>query len=234
MSDIPGSSTVVTEIQSLTPNALIELFILDTNVIGFDTVDYFYPGTDANRNPIVFQGITYEPWPLEVTGYEFTGQGATPQPQLTISNIGGIVSATALQTGDLVGAKVTRIRTFAKFLDDQPTADPTQQLVPDIYYVNRKVSETGTEVQFELTPAFDVVGLQLPSRQILQNSCSWIYKSAQCTWVPQPGLYFDTTDAPQALPGGDQCGKRLTSCQVRFGANALLPYGGFPGSRTYV
>jgi lambda family phage minor tail protein L len=227
-------SEIQAELQSLAPNALIELYILDTSVIGFGTIDYFFAGTDANRLPIVFQGITYEPWPLSVTGFEFTGQGVLPQPQFSISNIGGIISATALQLNDLVGAKVTRLRTFAQFLDNQPTADPTQQLTPDIYYVNRKVSETGTLVVFELTSSFDVIGLQAPSRQILQNSCPWVYKGAQCTWVPQPGLYFDATDKPQAEIGGDQCGKRLTSCQVRFGTNALLPFGGFPGSRTYV
>jgi lambda family phage minor tail protein L len=228
------TTEIAAETQKLTPNALIELFTLDTTVIGFSSIDYFFAGTDANREPIVFQNITYDPWPLEVTGYEFTGQGTVPQPQFTISNIGGVVSATALQLNDLVGAKVTRIRTFAKFLDNQPTADPTQMFVPDIYYVNRKVSEDATSVVFELTTAFDVVGLQLPSRQILQNSCPWIYKSAQCSWVPQPGLYFDATDAPQAVIGGDQCGKRLTSCQARFGTNAALPFGAFPGSRTYI
>lgn len=227
-------SEIQAELQSLTPNALIELFQLDTTVIGFGTVDYFFAGTDANRLPIVFQGLEYQPWPVQATGFEFTGQGVTPQPQFVVSNIAGIVSATALQLNDLVGAKVTRIRTFALFLDDQPTADPSQMLAPDIYYVNRKVSENGSQVVFELTTAYDTMGLQLPSRQILQNSCPWIYKSAQCSWVPQPGLYFDTTDAPQATIGGDQCGKRLTSCQARFGTNATLPYGGFPGSRTYV
>jgi len=227
-------SDINAEIQKLTPNALIELYKLDTTVIGFGTVDYFFAGTDANREPIVFQGITYEPWPLEVTGYEYTGQGTTPQPQFAVSNIGGIISATALQTGDLVGAKVTRIRTFAKYLDNQPTADPTQQFPPDIYYVNRKVSENATSVVFELTTSFDVTGLQLPARQILQNSCPWVYKSAQCTWVPSAGHYYNSTDTPQATIGGDQCGKRLSSCQIRFGANASLPFGGFPGSRTYV
>jgi lambda family phage minor tail protein L len=227
-------SDINAEIQKLTPNALIELYTLDTTVIGFGTIDYFFAGTDANRLPITFQGITYQPWPLEVTGYEFTGQGTTPQPQFAVSNIGGIISATALQLNDLVGAKVTRTRTFAKFLDNQPTADPTQQFVPDIYYVNRKVSENGSTVVFELTTSYDVTGLQLPARQILQNSCTWLYKSAQCTWTPSAGHYYDATDAPQSLPGADQCGKRLTSCQVRFGSNATLPYGAFPGSRTYV
>jgi lambda family phage minor tail protein L len=227
-------SEINAELQSLTPNALIELFILDTNVIGFATIDYFFAGTDANRLPIVFQGISYQPIPLEVTGFEFTGQGTTPKPAMKVSNSGGIISATALQYNDLVGAKVTRKRTFAKFLDNQPTADPTQELAQDVYYVNRKVAENAVEVQFELTTSFDLVGLQLPSRQVIQNSCPWIYKGAECTWVPVAGKYFDTTDTPQSLPGADQCGKRLTSCQLRFGNNVPIPFGGFPGATVYV
>src|ERR1700692_4365224 len=99
--------TINTELQSLAPNALIELFKLDTTPIGAATVDYFFSGTDANRLPIVFQGITYQPWPLEAPGFMYTGQGTVAQPQFTISNIGGIVSATLLQLNDLVGAKVT-------------------------------------------------------------------------------------------------------------------------------
>jgi lambda family phage minor tail protein L len=227
------TNQIQSELQSLAPDALIELYQLDTVIIGGGTVDYFFAGTDVNRDPIVFQGLTYQPWPMEVTGYEFNGQGTIPNPQFAISNIGGIISATALQFEDLVGAKVTRIRTFAKFLDGQPGADPTQQLPPDIYYVNRKVSENQQVVTFELTTAFDTTGLQLPSRQILQNSCPWLYKGPECTWVPVAGKYFDIFDASQSLPGGDQCGKRLTSCKLRFGATATLPYGAFPGSRTF-
>jgi len=227
MSEISG------EIQKLAPNALIELFILDTSVIWFATIDYFYSGTDEFRRPIVFQGINYQPIPLQAAGFEFSGQGATPNPTLTVSNANGIISATALQYGDLVGAKITRKRTFAKFLDDQPTADPTQEFPQDIYFVNRKVSETSVEVQFELTTSFDLVGLMLPCRQVLQNSCPWIYESAECSWVATPGKYFDINDVPQSLVGADQCGKKLTSCQARFGTNTLLPYGGFPGAQIY-
>lgn len=226
-------SDINAELQSLTPNALIELFILDTSVIGFATIDYFFAGTDINRLPIVFQGISYQPIPLEASGFEFSGQGATPKPTLTVSNAGGIISATALQYNDLVGAKVTRKRTFMKFLDDQPTADPTQELAQDVYFVNRKVSENAIEVQFELTTSFDLVGLMLPSRQVMQNSCPWIYKGPECAWVPVAGKYFDFSDAPQTLPGADSCGKRLTSCQLRQGATNQITFGGFPGAQVY-
>ncbi|HFF4526214.1 TPA: phage minor tail protein L, partial [Acinetobacter baumannii] len=30
-------------------------------------------------------------------------------------------------------------------------------------------------------------------------------------------------------PNLDACGKRVSSCTCRFGENAVLPYGAFPG-----
>jgi len=221
------------EVCKLAPDALIELYILDTTPIGSSTLDYFHAGTGETRFPITFQNITYEPFPVQITGFERNGQGVVTKPKLSVSNVGGIISATALQFDDLVGAKLTRKRTFAKFLDGQPTADPTQEFPIDVYFVNQKTNENAQLVEFELTTSFDLIGLGLPSRQVLQNSCPWIYKSAECSWVPVPGKYFDVKDQPQATIGGDVCGKRLTSCSLRFGA-VPLPFGGFPGARAYV
>jgi lambda family phage minor tail protein L len=221
------------EVLKLAPDHLIELYILDTNVIGGGSIDYFHAGTATNRWPIVFQGITYQPFPIEITGFDRTGQGTIPKPKASVSNVQGVISATALQFNDLVGAKFTRKRTFAKFLDGSPTADPTQEFPLDIYYVNQKLNENAQLVEFELTTSFDMIGLSLPSRQILQNSCPWVYKSAECSWVPVAGEYFDVNDVSQALIGGDVCGKRLTSCEARFGA-VTLPFGGFPGARAYI
>jgi phage-related protein len=31
----------------------------------------------------------------------------------------------------------------------------------------------------------------------------------------------------------DVCGKRVDSCKLRFGQNAELPFGGYPGIGTY-
>lgn len=221
------------EVYKLAPAALIELYILDTTPIVSATIDYFHAGTDSNRFPITFQGITYQPFPIEIKGFERNGQGVVAKPKLSVSNVGGIISATARQFSDLVGAKLTRKRTFAKFLDGQPTADPTQEFPIDVYFVNQKTNENAQLVEFELTTAFDLFGLSLPSRQVLQNSCPWVYKGAECSWVPVPGKYFDVNDVSQATIGGDVCGKRLTSCAARFGA-VPLPFGGFPGARAYV
>lgn len=230
------TSNLTTEMMKLAPDALIELFILDLNPIGLAAIEYFHCGTNDYRQPIVFQGITYTPFPVQITGYEQNGQGTVPTPSLAVSNINGSISQTIIQYNDMVGAKVTRKRTFRKFLDGMPEANATQEYPLDIYFIGRKTAETSDVVTFDLTSSFDLAGLQLPSRQIIQNSCSWVYKSAECSWIPIAGFYFDANDAP-VLPGADICGKRLSSCKCRFvsrGVNPDLPFGGYPGARKYV
>ncbi|HEY6965908.1 MAG TPA: phage minor tail protein L [Burkholderiales bacterium] len=106
--------------------------------------------------------------------------------------------------------------------------DPSVYLPDDIYVIDRKAAETKLAVTWELSSAFDVQGVQVPRRQIIQNTCAWIYKSAECGYVP--GAMFKIDDSPTAVAGEDVCGHRLSSCKARFGATAELPYGGFPGA----
>jgi lambda family phage minor tail protein L len=228
------------ELMKLAPSAMIELFVLDTTNIlpaGQGSVEYFHAGTNELRTPIVFQENNYQPWPVTADGFAFNGDGSTAQPTFTISNINGVVSSTLRVTQDLVGAQITRKRTFARFLDGMPNANPTQEYPLDIYYISRKASEEQDAVMFELTTSFDLTGVSLPSRQVLQNSCGWVYKSAECSWVPVAGFYFDSNDVPVSLLASDICGQRLDSCAcrfARFGTKPVLPFGGFPGAQKYV
>lgn len=231
------ADTVTAEKLKLTPDTLIELFELDLSPIGVSIVEYFYCGTDTLRDPIVFNGITYEPWPITGSGFALNGQGSLPTPTFTIWNGGGVVSQTVMQYADLVGAQVTRTRTHHKFLDGMPLANPAQVYPIDIYRIGRKTGEDDDVVSFSLVCNFDLNGATLPSRQVIQNSCPWIYKSAECSWVPIAGFYFDSNDAPTSGPTTDVCSQQLSGCECRFasqGANPRLPFGGFPGAQKYV
>lgn len=109
-----------------------------------------------------------------------------------------------------------------------PTADPTAEFPRDIYYVDRKSTETNQMVEFELAASLDLAGVALPRRQIIQNYCPWAYRSSECGYTGTN--YFDTNDSPVATLAQDVCGKRLSSCRCRFGQYAELPYGGFPAA----
>jgi len=136
---------------------------------------------------------------------------------------------------DLVGAKITRKRTLAKYLDAvnfeggvNPTADPSAEFADDVYYVDRKSRETRDVVEFELAASFDLEGVTLPRRQIVQNVCPWRYRGTECGYTGT--VYLDANDQAVGSSSLDVCGKRLSSCKARFGQNAELPFGGFPAA----
>lgn len=225
---------IETDIQRLEPGAIVELFEVDLTPFGGDLLR-FHAGTNELRANVVWQGNTYTAFPVQASGFEFNGQGQAPRPKLLVANVIGSITALVLQYDDIVGAKVTRRRTLAKYLDAvnfpggvNPTADPGAEFPSDVFYVDRKATETNQVVEFELAPAMDVTGVQLPRRQVVQNVCPWAYRGAECGWTGT--TYFDANDAPVATVGQDVCGKRLSSCKARFGTYAELPFGGFPAA----
>lgn len=227
-------TTITSEIQKLEPSAILELFIMDASAFGGDVLR-FHAGTNGLRQNVVWQGNTYTAFPIQASGFDFSGNGQLPRPKLQVANITGAISLLVLTYDDLLGAKVTRKRTLAKYLDAanftggvNPTADPLAEFADDIFVIDRKATETRDMVEFELAAAFDVAGVQLPRRQIIQNVCVWRYRGTECGYTGT--TYFDANDASVASAGLDVCGKRLSSCKARFGANAPLPFGSFPAA----
>ena len=224
--------TISTDIQKLSPSALIELFELDLTTRG-GGIFRFHAGTNELSQPVVWKGQQYTPMPVEVDGFDISGRGQLPRPKLRVANIDGVVSQ-ALLEDDLAGVKVTRRRTFARYLDavnfpgGNPTADPTAEFPLDIFFIDRKSAETKAVVEFELASSFDVMGVKLPRRQIVQNACAWGYRSPECGYTGGP--VADRFDSPTSNPSQDRCGKRLDSCKLRFGEHAVLPFGGFPAA----
>lgn len=226
--------SITSEIQKLEPSSVIELFKLDLSFINAD-VYHFHAGTNGLTQNIVFNGLTYYRFPISATGFDFNGRGQLPRPKLMVSNVTGAISGLVLLYQDMIGAKITRRRTLAKYLDAvnfdggvNPSADPTAIFPDDVYYIDRKSGENRDIVEFELAAAFDLYGVQLPRRQIIQNTCVWTYRSAECGYTGT--AYFNENDQPVGSSAQDFCGKRLSSCKCRFGDNSELPYGSFPAA----
>jgi len=227
-------STITSEIQKLAPSAVIELFIVDATSLG-GGVFRFHAGTNELSQNIIWQGNTYVKFPVKVTGFEITGKGSVPRPRMQVSNVLSAITAILLAYKDLQGAKVTRLRTLAKYLDasnfsggTNPTADSTASFPDDVYYIDRKVSENRLLVEFELTSAFDLQGVQIPRRQIIANTCPFVYRSTECGYTGTN--YFKSDDTATIEISQDVCGKRLSSCKARFGSSSELSYGGFPAA----
>lgn len=224
---------ISSEIQMLEPSAKIELFELDLTAFG-QGIQRFHAGTNRLLGPIVWQGNSYIAIPVQAEGFEYNGRGQLPRPKLRVANVQGAFSALVRETNDLIGCRVTRRQTFVRFLDAEnfqggnPEADPTAEFPLDIYYIDRKSAETKVLIELELAASIDLNGIQLPSRQIVQNSCPWRYRSAECGYAggPVANVHDDAVADPQL----DVCGKRLKSCKLRFGEYSVLPFGGFPAA----
>ena len=230
-------SSVYEELSVLAPNAIIELFQLhlDATLHGTSDIYYFHAGANANvTGNIVWNGQTYIRLPIQAEGFEYSNGGTLPRPTLSVANLGGEISALLLAANaitpgnDLGGAKVVRIRTLKKFLDGEPTADPHCKFPDEVWYVDRKSAETRDIVQWELASKFDMAGTMIPKRQIIANICQWQYRSAECGYTGSN--YWNELDNVVGTLAQDQCGKRLSSCKLRFGATAELPFGSFPGA----
>lgn len=227
--------TIVSSIQSLQPSALIEVFELDLSVTKSGGKLYFHAGTNELSEPIVWQGQTYRPWPIAATGFDKNGQGKLPRPKLQVSNLDGVISAEVQSNEDLIGCKLTRRMTLARFLDaanyeaGNPLADPNQHFADEIWFIDQKTFEDRELVEFELASVFDLMGVMLPNRQIVKNSCQWQYRSAECGYT---GPFFDKNDKPTTSSSADYCTKRLSSCRARINhfANGIIAFGGFPGA----
>ena len=145
---------------------------------GATTIYYFHSGSNLNaNNKIKWQTVEYLRFPIQASGFAFQ-KGQLPRPKLTVSNATGLISSILLTVNettagnDLTGAKVTRIRTLAKFIDadnfadgQNATADPTAEFPREIYSVDRKSSENREVVEFELAAPTDLAGVRIPKRQ---------------------------------------------------------------------
>ena len=233
----------VSDLQSVAPSAVIELFQLELNAAqhGVNETYYFHAGVNADdAGDIVWDGQEYIRYPIEAIDFAYNGTGQLPRPKMRVSNIFGTITAILLSLPDgLLGAKVTRIRTLARYIDGvnfpggtNPlgTPDPTAEFPREIYYIDRKASENRDVVEFELAAVFDLAGIRAPKRQCIANICQWVYRSAECSYGSS---YFDQNDNPVGALAADVCGKRLSSCKRRFGEFGILPFGSYPGIGTF-
>lgn len=254
-------SIIAGDLQTPNPGSIIELFELQlfSNIHGTNDAYRFHAGTSLIANgEVQWKGNSYLRFPIEADGFEYNGQGQLPRPKIRVSNVFGSITAILLGLPNgLEAAKVTRVRTLAKYLDaanfpapgailleddDQllgddgsvmlleslnATEDSSAEFPQEIFYIDRKTAENRDIVEFELVSAMDLAGVRAPKRQCIGNICQWQYRSPECSHIGTS--YFDAADQPVLSSALDVCGKRLSSCRARFGQNAELPFGSFPG-----
>ena len=226
------NNIITTDAQtSAIDSAIVELFELELNNT---TTLYFYPGYDENSTEVKFHPIgepnkntnadasTYTVLPMLLEGIESTATGANNRPTISIANVLSVFRA-ALQAqsftyNDLIGKKLTRRTTLAKFLVGGSSEDNPEEMPYRRYYVDRISTEDKTMVQFELASPFDVDNIKLPNRIVIGKYCSWEYQGLSknrgaCSWKENSSIdhinaagngsvtveaFFDINDRPLA------------------------------------
>lgn len=185
----------VKELIDLEPTALLDLFLIyykfpedDFNFVAIS------PSSNGIENGIIWQGVQYIPVPIETEGFKTIGESELPKPKIRISNKDFFASRYISKFKDLVGTKVVRKRVFAKFLDNKNfiggnpfgAADPEAGMPDEIYYINRKSSESKSLMEFELVTPLEMENYKIPNRAGFSRYCYWSYRGYGCRYAGDP------------------------------------------------
>jgi lambda family phage minor tail protein L len=229
------------EAQRLDPSAIVSLFTLDATSLGGPVMRFVK--SSQSDGPVTFQAIDYEPTDVDFEGLETSGIGAPPTPKIKLAITNRVVEALVSTYGDLNGCALSRIRTFARFLDGESDADPNAFFGPDLYRVERKSDDNPEFIEWELSTSIDQEGKMIPGRVIIKNTCMWRYRmwnpdknggaggwdysKAQCPYTGSKK--YDINNQEVSAGKNDYPSRTLECCKTRFGKNQPLPFGGFPG-----
>lgn len=225
-------------IQKADLGAVVILWQIDLSVYDLSPIYLTSGYSKENSQAIIYDGITYAAFEIEAEGFEVSGAGSLPSPTLTITNPGDTITGMLVTNNDLLGATVTRIKTYETFLDTPvgATPDPTASHPPDVYVIDEKTYDEGEKVTWNLKSATDQEDVELPAGTVIRDYCPLAYRvwdgvafdytNATCDY--DGTNYFDRQDGV-VTAAADSCGKKLSSCKLRFGATAPLTFGGMPG-----
>lgn len=150
------------------PGVYLELFDVDLTKLGgpllFVTANVMPDGTN-----VLWRGNTYTAIPVVGSSFEWRSDTqAPPQPVIQFANLGGIIFSYVIQYGDMVGGKVTRWRTFSKYLDNGSNPDPNQYLPVDTWFVEQMTNMQNDTISFKLSSVIDQ-GVMLPRRLVFSD-----------------------------------------------------------------
>lgn len=239
--DIPSNAQfnsnkkIASETKRFSPSAMVTLYEIDAEDILIDkNISYdlenredavfrFHNNLKLLNQDIFWKGQIYRALPIQVKGFETSTRGALPTPKMSIffdDKYLDFISYFRLQlrmADDLIGAKVTRVRTFAKYLDEENffirtfngikkprgdidlilpedfEPDPNAEFPREIYYIERKSSENSQGIEFELSSIVDFENIKLPRRLVLSKTCNFTYRGEGCLYESYL-QYYPSTD----------------------------------------
>ena len=94
--------------------------------------------------------------------------------------------------------------------------------VSSIYYIEQMTSQSAESATFTLVIPTEFDNIMLPARMMMANTCSWVYRSAECGYTG--GAVADEKDQPTTDIKKDKCSKCRTGCKLR---NNIRNFGAF-------
>ncbi len=193
------------ELSKLAPTALIELFELDSTHIDGNRLPAgqqilrFHNFVSEGYYPVYFGSVRYNPIPVQYKNSEVKGDGTSlPRPHLNIGNADGLVSYYMSQADGLIGARLLRKRTFARFLSGETwnmtsninpygTPDADAVLSDDVFYIDKIIAENKQIVEFELASVLELNKVKIPRRRMFATNCGHEYRnSTGCDYTGVP------------------------------------------------
>jgi len=223
MTDIIASDTAKLELDKL-------LYVYEIEATSTSTLRY-HSGVNSSSANIVwynytspYAAITYTAMPVDMSGESREGMGGPNRVTFVIGTVATTFASDLSSLGiysydDLVGKKVTRRTTFAKYINGG-TADTNAGSAPvefpKVTFIIESIKVlTSESITFELTNGFDTEGITIPNRNMSANLCSWIYQGvgaanvggeySACYWSDvgtfKPAghthtIYFNSEDQP--------------------------------------
>lgn len=186
----------------LSNRSLLLEFLEIYSIPGTEDVIRMHSGHGGVHSSLFFDDKEYFYVPYSLENLEVRGDGSLSRPTIKIINFSGLVSKYIVDKNDFLRAKVKRIRTFIKFIDEKNflnyqkdkkywdamgiNPDPQAKLRDDIWIINHKIQENKFFAEFELSNALDMENVTLPKRKVINNYCYWKYRGKNCGYTGNP------------------------------------------------
>lgn len=234
-----AENLIARENAKLSSSPRVSLYEIDLTARGGGYLRITPMNANKDTTPIKWNGHTFVPWPMKMSGFAQKSHGTQPTATMQLATVRPEIRSMLYQYDNFYGCTVRRIQTYARFLDDGTDPNPNMINPIDELVVDQKTAEDATSVTLKLRTDFDQQNLKLPRRLILRQCIhsyrvwdsvnkKWNYTYAQCPYTGD--RYFDAQGNQVSNPEQDDPSFQVeTCCKRRFGENANLPFGGFPG-----
>jgi lambda family phage minor tail protein L len=196
---------------------MVELFML-ANFNSTNPSDVF---RFTSWRSTTWLGETWGHLDAKTSGFESNGR-TLPKPKISIANIQNSIGALVQLYDDLLGATLWRYRTLESYLQ----IGSAELLQVEPWTIQQKTTHNNLTIEWELS-ALDLENRYCPGRAYRSGYCGSQYRSPECGYTGPP--VADINDVYTGFMTLDNCGRKLGSCKLRFGANSELPIDYFPG-----